>query len=182
MAWYASCCAVRSHANLSQPKPPFSYLWGNLPAIGETLGSLPENCHPHMLTHYLRVKYNLPPVFYIDTWPFGYPICSISDPDVAYQVTVQNSLPKHRAITDRIWSLTGMKNLVTMDGAEHKRWRAMFNPGFSNTHLMSLVDGIVDDAVLFTDILAKHAETKNIFSLETAATNVTVDIIGRVIL
>lgn len=135
-----------------------------------------------MLTHYLRVKYNLAPVFYLDTWPFGYAICSISDPDVAYQVTVQISLPKHRATTERLWPLIGMKNLATMDGAEHKRWRAIFNPGFSNAHLMSLVEGIVDDAVLFTEILAKHAETKDVFSLENAATNVTVDIIGRVIL
>ena len=69
-----------------------------------------------------------------------------------------------------------------MDGAEHKRWRAIFNPGFSSTHLMTLVDGIVDDSMTFMEILGSHAERKDIFSLEETATRATVDIIGRVVL
>ena len=69
-----------------------------------------------------------------------------------------------------------------MDGAEHKRWRAIFNPGFSSAHLMTLVDGIVDDSMLFVENLGKHAEEQDIFFLQEAATNVTIDIIGRVAL
>ena len=132
--------------------------------------------------HYLRTTYNLPPIFYIDTWPFLEPICVIVDPDVAYQVTVQNSLPKHKSVTKAIWPLVGEKNLGSMDGAEHKMWRAIFNPGFSSAHLMTLVDGIVDDSMLFMEILGRHAEEQDIFSLEEAATKATVDIIGRVVL
>ena len=71
---------------------------------------------------------------------------------------------------------------MSMDGAEHKRWRAIFNPGFSSAHLMTLVDGIVDDSMLFMKILGRHAEEQDIFSLEEAATRATVDIIGRVVL
>ena len=134
------------------------------------------------MIHYLRIQYNLPLVFYLDTWPFSDPICVIVDPDLAYQVTVQNSLPKHKVISESIWPLTGPKTLVAMDGPEHKRWRAIFNPGFSSAHLMTLVDGIVDDSMLFMDILGKHAKEQDIFSLEEAATRVTVDIIGRVVL
>ena len=47
---------------------------------------------------------------------------------------------------------------------------------------MTLVDGIVDDSLTFMDMLAEHAEAKDIFSLEEAATRATVDIIGRVAL
>lgn len=166
----------------SQPKPPFSFWFGHLPTIGKLMQTLPPNCHPHVMVHYLRVQYKLPPVFYLDTWPFGDPICAIVDPEVAYQVTVQNSLPKHKAIPEAIWPLTGEKTLVSMDGAEHKRWRAIFNPGFSSAHLMTLVDGIVDDSMLFMKILGRHAEEQDIFSLEEAATRATVDIIGRVVL
>lgn len=118
----------------------------------------------------------------MDTWPFGDPICAIVDPDVAYQVTVQNSLPKHSAINQAIWPLAGTRNLVSMDGLEHKRWRAIFNPGFSNGHLMTLVDGIVDDSLTFMDVLSEHAKKKDVFLLEEVATRVTVDIIGRVVL
>lgn len=144
--------------------------------------TLPPNCHPHIIIHYLRTQHKLPPIFYLDTWPFGDPICAVVDPEVAYQVTVQNSLPKHRALREAIWPLTGEKNLVSMDGAEHKRWRAIFKPGFASAHLMTLVDGIVDDSMLFMDILGKHAEKQDIFSLEETATRATVDIIGRVVL
>ena len=69
-----------------------------------------------------------------------------------------------------------------MDGLEHKRWRAIFNPGFSSAHLMTLVDGIVDDSMVFMDILGRHDEEQDIFSLEEAATRAALDIIGRVVL
>ena len=146
------------------------------------MASLPKDCHPHIMMHELRAKYKLPAVFFVDTWPFGYPICAIVDPDVAYQVTVQNSLPKHAGVEEAIWPLAGRKNIVSMEGAEHKRWRNIFSPGFSNGHLMTLVDGIVDDAVVFANTLGNHADMQDIFSLEEEATRVTVDIIGRVVL
>ena len=71
---------------------------------------------------------------------------------------------------------------MSMDGPEHKRWRAIFNPGFSSAHIMTLVDGIVDDSLIFMEILGRHAKEQGIFSLEEAATRATVDIIGRVVL
>ena len=134
------------------------------------------------MMHHLRTKYKLSPVFYIDTWPFSDPICAIVDPEVAYQVTVQTSLPKHKIVPESIWPLTGEKNLVSMDGPEHKRWRAIFNPGFSSAHLMTLVDGTIDDSMMLMNILARHAEDQDIFSLEETTTRATIDIIGRVVL
>lgn len=47
---------------------------------------------------------------------------------------------------------------------------------------MTLVDGIVDDSMLFMEILGRHAEEQEIFSLEESATRATLDIIGRVVL
>ena len=52
----------------------------------------------------------------------------------------------------------GGKNLVSMDGVENKRWRAIFIPGFPSARLMTLVDGIVDDSMFFMEILGRHAE------------------------
>ena len=141
----------------------------------------PLDIHPHAIMHYLQKLYNLPPIYYLDTWPFGYPLCVIVDPEVANQATIQTSLPKHEALNDAIAPLTGYHSLVSIEGKEHKRWRNIFNPGFSHAHLMTLADGIVDDGLLFTDILDKHAETGDIFLLEEAATRLTVDIIGRVV-
>ena len=47
---------------------------------------------------------------------------------------------------------------------------------------MTFVSGIVNDAIVFTDILSKHAEAQDWFPLEEATTRLTVDIIGRVVL
>ena len=101
--------------NASQPKSPFSFWFGHLPVIGKLMRTLPPKCAPQTMIHYFRTQYKLPPVFYLDTRPFANPICAIVDPDVAYQVTVQNSLPKHKAILEAIWPLTGEKSLVAMD-------------------------------------------------------------------
>ena len=91
--------------------------------MAELLETLPPNCHKHIMVHYLRTRHRLSPPFYLDTWPFGDPICAILDPKSAYQVTVETSLPKQKVVPESMWPLTGEKNLVSIDGAEHKRWR-----------------------------------------------------------
>ena len=162
--------------------PPYSFFWGHLKVFGEMVAELPPDIHPHTLPYYLHKKYNLPDVFYLDTWPIGQQICAIVEPEVAQQPTVLTSLPKHETLDASIWPITGYGSLAAMHGQEHKRWRSIFNPGFSSSHLMSLIPAIVGDCELFAGILEKHIETQDIFHLEEAATKVTIDIIGRVVL
>lgn len=104
-------------------KPPFSFWFGHLPTMAELLETLPPNCHTHIMVRHLRTRHRLSPAFYLDTWPFGDPICAILDPKSAYQITVETSLPKQKVVPESMWPLTGEKNLVSIDGAEHKRWR-----------------------------------------------------------
>lgn len=106
----------------------------------------------------------------------------ILDPAAAAQITIQNSLDKHVHIKDFTYPLVGKKNLVTMEGKEWKMWRAIFNPGFAAGHLMSLVGGMVSDTVCFTEILSDYAAKDKVLLLEGAATRLTVDIIGNVVL
>ena len=106
----------------------------------------------------------------------------ILDPVAAAQVTIQSSLQKHLSVQDYVHPLLGDKNLVTLEGKEWKMWRGVFNPGFSSAHLMSLAGAMVADTVRFTQILADYAMKGTIFQLEDAATRLTVDIIGNVVL
>ena len=165
-----------------QPKPPHSFLLGSLPIMSETFSKFPARVHPHTVIPLLRKKYNLPPIFYVDTWPFGDPLCVVLDPDVASQVTVQPNMPKHRALEEIVLPLTGRNSLLTIEGKHHKQWRNVFNPGFSNNHLMTLIDGVVEDSLVFLDILGKYADSGEMFSMEEAAMRFTVDVIGRVVL
>ena len=169
-------------ADVWQPTPPHSLIFGNLEALGDMVQKLPRGIHPHRTLHYIREKYDLPPVFYIDSFPFGWNICAIFDAEVAQQVVIEDPLPKHESIKKILWPIAGFNSLVATDGAEHRRWRNIFNPGFSTAHLMTLVDGIVDDTLVLLHVLGKYADAGEMFYLEHAMTKVTVDIIGRVVL
>lgn len=107
---------------------------------------------------------------------------AVIDPVAAAQVTIEPSLQKHPSTQDYVYPILGSKNLATLEGKEWKMWRGIFNPGFSTGHLMSLVGGMVSDTVLFTKILADYAAKDTLFELEDAATRLTVDIIGDVVL
>lgn len=72
--------------------------------------------------------------------------------------------------------------MLTSDGAQWKIWRSAFNPGFSVTHLMTVMPAIVDNIATFAQILQKHAVDNKLFRMEHHATRLTIDIIGRVVL
>ncbi|KAL8669554.1 MAG: hypothetical protein Q9168_005862 [Polycauliona sp. 1 TL-2023] len=165
------------------PKPPWNFIFGNLPTMGKASAAFPPRCHPHYFPHWIRQQYpELPPVFYVDLWPVADPFLVIADPAAAAQITIQNSLEKHSDVKDFVYPLIGEKNLVTLEGKEWKMWRGIFSPGFASGHLMSLVGGMVSDTVRFTEILSEHAAKDELFELEKAATRLTVDIIGNVVL
>ncbi|KAK4889005.1 hypothetical protein LTR28_002838, partial [Elasticomyces elasticus] len=103
----------------------------------------------------------------------------IASPELAQQVS---NWKKHQIVRDILPALTGYHNMIAMEGKEWKTWRSIFNPGFSVSNLMSLVPGIVEDALVFCDVLAEHAHKEDVFRLEEAATRLTIDIIGKVIL
>ncbi|MCJ1348823.1 hypothetical protein MMC31_007056, partial [Peltigera leucophlebia] len=69
-----------------------------------------------------------------------------------------------------------------MEGQMWKTWRSIFNPDFSSHHLMTLVLEIMEDVMIFRDILREHVAKANMFALEDAALNITMDVIGRVAL
>ncbi|KAK4550094.1 hypothetical protein LTR36_003061 [Oleoguttula mirabilis] len=164
------------------PGPPHSYIWGSLKSMNEVVSKQPKRAAPQTFPSFLKEKYDLGDYFYVDPWPFGDPIMMIFDVDIMNEFTVKHNLPKHPAVADFMQHLGGPGNLVSSEGAEWKKWRSAFNPGFSATHLMSLVPAIVDDVLVFKDILTTHAENDHLFRMERAATRLTVDIIGRVVL
>lgn len=165
-----------------QPQPPHHPILGHLPLFVKLRRRLPPHAHPHTYPYFIREEYGLGNLFYIDTWPAGAPMLVIIDPEIGAQVSIQHTLNKHQTVKDFMTPLGGDKNLVSMNGPEWKTWRSIFNPGFSAAHLMTLVPGIVDDSLVFCDILARHVEKGDVFRLEEAATRLTVDIIGRVVL
>lgn len=134
------------------------------------------------MLHLVKEEYGLGDFFYLDTWPAGPPLLIACDPDISHQFIVQRSMPKSPVIANFTESIGGRQNMVADDGQRWKTWRSAFNPGFANSHLMTLVPDIVDRVSVYADILEDHAHKNDLFRLEKLATRVTIDIIGKVIL
>lgn len=69
-----------------------------------------------------------------------------------------------------------------MDGREWKYWRSIFNPGFSASHLMTLVPDIVRETMVFTQLLQDHSKKQDIFRMKALTDNLAMDVIGKVVL
>ena len=149
----------------------------------EVVETLPSDVHPQYFPHELQRAFpQLGPVFYIDNWPYIAPMLIIASPSAAFQVTQEHSLPKFPAMREFMRPIAGDFDLVSMDGPMWKTWRGIFNPGFSSAHLTSLVPEIIREATVFCDILRERAERQEIFPLKKLTDNLTMDIIGKVVL
>lgn len=130
-------------------------------------------------------KLGFPPVLLVDFRPIEkFPVLFILDNDVAEQVTKPNksfrtSMPKHPSI-QQLAPLVGARSLVTTDGDE---WNALYKrirPGFQPSHLLSLVDVILDKSETFIELMEQKAASGDTFHLESYTTNLVFDIIGIV--
>ena len=167
-----------------QPQPPMPWkILGHIPIAADCEAHFPAHAHPHVYAHYIRKKYNLGKVFYVDFWPLGPRNLFIADPEIASQyVTTTQSLPKSPIVRDYLHKLLGPNNMVSSEGAKWKALRSMFNPGFASAHLMTLVPYIVDQSLVFCDVLRECAASNALVEMEELATRLTVDIIGKVVL
>lgn len=163
--------------------PPHHPVWGHLALCADILRSLPPSAHENYLGDEVRKRYpDLNAAFYLDNWPFSPLILVVLDPDMMHQMTQDNSVPKYKGSRHLLRSLTGGEDLVTPESPVWKRRRAIFNAGFSLNHIMVLVPNIVEEVMIFRNILRVHAEIGDLFHLEELSLNLTIDIIGRVVM
>lgn len=73
-------------------------------------------------------------------------------------------------------------NISFFEANIKKTYSKKHNIGFSTQHLLTLVPGIVDDALVYVEKLTEHAQKQDLFRLEEDTTRLTVDVIGKVVL
>lgn len=164
------------------PGPPHSYLFGSLISMGKVIAKQPGSAAPQTYPSFIKEHYKLGDWFAFDPWPFGPTSLAIFDPEIAQEFTVKQSMPKHPLVDVFMQSFGGEGNLVSSEGAAWKKWRSAFNPGFSAAYLMTLVPSIVDNCDIFSSLMLARAKTNELFRMEASTTNLTVDIIGKVVL
>ena len=167
----------------AKPMPPHHWLFGHVALSASILGGLPPYAHGVYIGDQIRQRYpHLDEAFYLDTWPFGPIMLVVMSPNTMYQLTQANQIPKDKGLRHFLKPLTGKEDLVTLEGAAWKRWRGIFNPGFSANHISTLIPSMVEEVEAFKSILEKHAETGELLYLEEASLNLTIDIIGRAVM
>lgn len=88
---------------------------------------------------------------YVDTWPIGPPILAVFHPEMMAQFTQETSMPKHELLLRQFMPFSNGMDLVSSEGQDWKRWRSIFNPGFSAKNLISFVPAILEEAQVFKD-------------------------------
>lgn len=96
---------------------------------------------------------------------------------------VENAhLRKPGEISEKLDVITGGPSLVTMHGNTWKKWRTLFNPGFSAGYMIGLAPAIADEVAVFCELLQSKATEGNLFQLEEYTLRLTLDIIARITL
>jgi sterigmatocystin biosynthesis cytochrome P450 monooxygenase len=163
--------------------PPHNFLFGHIFVVTSLLSQLPKDAHPFYIPDQVRRNYpDLGQNYCLDLWPFAAPMLVLASPYTINQVIQEHVLHKYPQLRAFVRPLTDNLDILSMDGQTWKKWRAVFNPGFSAAHLMTLVPGIVKETENFSQVLREHAEEKDIFEMKALTDNLTMDVIGRVVL
>ena len=166
-----------------KPMPPWNPLFGHLYFCYRIASKLPKDAHPNYLPDMIRRTLpDLGPLYYLDPWPFGPQMLVVASTRGLHQITQEHSLPKYHALKYFLKPISEGMDIVTMEGDLWRTWRAIFNPGFSASHLMSQTRNIVEETHHFCDILQNHSKNHTFFKMKDLTDNLTMDIIGKIVL
>jgi cytochrome P450 len=152
---------------------------GNLKVLGELMKKYPPDSHPQSIFTDLARDRNYQGIFYMDLYPFSESLAIIIDPELATQVQHSPDFHRHPFVDSYLGGLVGTKSVFSTKGTEWQRQRAWFSPAFSLSHLLTLIPGMIEECLVFKEKLTKYAVSGEVFSLNNAATLLTIDVIAR---
>lgn len=153
--------------------------------MGKVLAKHPSDIGGHTNFHALAQEHPhlaKAGAFYVDVWPISWPMLVVFHPDLCAQFTQDNPFPKHEILKFEFQVFSQCKDLVTSDGSYWKKWRSIYNPGFSAQNIQMLVPGFVEEALLLKKYLEDVARSGEKIKLEDRLMEATCDIIGRAVL
>jgi len=155
---------------------PHSFLFGHLHILARRTRHKAPNIYPHYLTELILSEWkNLfpfekkpPPFIYIDFYPFGPPTIFTLNASLPAQYLTQPGQIKHHPDSHAyLYPLTYNLDLFSADGPQWRLWRGILSPGFSPKNITGLVPSILDEVVVFRDILKSHAVSPSHTSVPT---------------
>ncbi|KAI1169481.1 cytochrome P450 [Nemania sp. FL0916] len=176
---------LKQFARFSQHPP--SAILGHLQVLDEFMKRAPPKAHPDVAIASMHEALGRPPVMLIDLRPVSPPLLVVGSYEIAEQIVKSTSRfphspPKAPETWNHLQHLTGSMSIASSQGENWKTLRKRFNPGFAPQHLLSLLPSIIEKTSLFLEHLDNFAGSGTEFSLQELATNLTFDVIGRVVL
>ncbi|KAL4779091.1 cytochrome P450 [Aspergillus varians] len=167
---------------LGIPMPKeWSWFTGHLLALQKYVNRLPADANVLLAVHELAKEYADTEIFLMDTWPVFPAVYMIYDPEASVQVSTKYNLPKTDNSLNFMHPITGGPSLLSINDAEWKKWRSIFNPGFSVGNMVDQVPAVVDSVQVFCDILREKVGS-GVFPLDDITTRLTMEVILRVTL
>jgi cytochrome P450 len=167
----------------TQPGAPHNIILGHIPSMAKEAQKFPLDAHDHVLLNHFADQYHLRQygLFYVDVYPVQRdPLLVVISPEVAAQVSQITSYPKHPSMVRDFGRAFGPRGMSAQEGTDWKELRTIFNPGFSQANLFSMVPMMVDETEVFASRLSGLARAGGfVRSLESLAADLTVDVIGQ---
>lgn len=160
-----------------KPMPTYHPVFGHLVALKEYIQAVPRNSTMHVVVEFMARQFS-GGVFYLNLWPFNPTIMIVADPFVASQIETA-FLDKPAGQCKTLEVINGGPSLMTMHGAEWKRWRGLFNQGFASGYITGLAPAMAEEIAVFCGLLQQRAREDEVFQLEEYTLRLTFDIIGR---
>jgi cytochrome P450 len=170
-------------------------VFGHIPLMKALRNGLPGDAHDTYVARKLCLNWQEyfpgasapPPLAYLDLWPFlSQPLIMVYSPLACSQLTQTNPQPRHSLFRWALFPLTGGQDLTSVDVSAHRVWRSRLNPGFSPKNLISHMDVLLEEAIIFAQKLKTKVGDNNtwgdVFTLYDDVVNLTFDMIVRVTL
>ena len=100
----------------------------------------------------------------------------------AFQTNTLTSMKKPEMLADFFKPITGGPNLFDMPEKDWRPWRTVFNKGFNDQYLISLVPGMVKQTMKFRMTLVSLVKKNDMFQLDPVTLRFMLDMIGQTIL
>ncbi|KAI1397672.1 cytochrome P450 [Hypoxylon fuscum] len=180
---------MRKLEKMGMPMPAHSTLLGHLLAAKTASEELPPAAHSTYILDRIGRKMggsvNGLPAYYFDSFPVSTPLLVVRDPYIANQVTNHPKVSARKPNSLKGWfapiSGKGGVNLFTQNGQEWKHDHNLFLPFFNNSNLDATMPDVVEQMLIFRNILRKKTKAGEMFRLEPLVQSLMNDIIGRVV-
>ncbi|KAK0718048.1 cytochrome P450 [Lasiosphaeria miniovina] len=175
----------QQYAHFPQHAP--SLLLGHLGVVDAFIRKEPPRGHADVAFTAMHEALGRPAVLLVDLRPVSSCMVIVCSHEVAEQVLRPtdrwpHTPPRGPEFWESMKPLTGPTSILAAHGEQWRALRKRFNPGFAPQHLVTLLPAILDKVSLCLGQLDTHARAGEDFSLQHMATNLTLDITGRVVL